>query len=529
MRELTVDTACIFYPRGGSAQVVRYLNRELDQRGHRTRVLVGSLGDVGDTGHALTFYRGLSVRPHAYDQAHARWKAGDSAQEGVLRPFHPSYEDRSQPGTGCPDPMFSAVPDPAAERLAEAWSGHLRRHRTLGPVDVVHLHHLSHLQHAAHTAYPDAPTVTTLHGTELKLIAAMWKRLDLAKAVSATPEHLAVELSPERPDRADAADALAVRHHLDGQQRALLRTTDWRQWTHSLNWVLRLQKAAALTSRIVAVSEHDRDLAPTLLPSLADREITVIANGVDTANFRPERRSDDQRLANLRHWLVNDPCGWAPGGEPGTLRYTEADLQRFTDPATGRLRPIVLWTGRFLDFKRLPVMLTGFAKARTRLDCAPVLLMWGGYPGECEGEHPVDLARRLGIESDVFFTGWRGHDDLPEGLRTADLMAAPAVNEPFGMVYIEAMACGTPPIATTTGGPARTITPDGEHATGWLVAPDSADALADALVHALTDERERARRAVNAAMHARRVYGWEHVADRYTTVYQAAIQSPAAA
>ncbi|MFD0563053.1 hypothetical protein ACFQ2M_14165 [Kitasatospora saccharophila] len=110
MRKLTVDTACIFYPRGGSAQVVRYLNRELAQRGHRTRVLVGSLGDVGDTGHALTFYRGLTVRPHAYDQAHARWKAGSNPQEGVLRPFHPPTRTAPSPAPAAPTPCSGPSP-----------------------------------------------------------------------------------------------------------------------------------------------------------------------------------------------------------------------------------------------------------------------------------------------------------------------------------------------------------------------------------------------------------------------------------
>ncbi|MGW2545697.1 glycosyltransferase, partial [Kitasatospora sp. NPDC001574] len=133
----------------------------------------------------------------------------------------------------------------------------------------------------------------------------------------------------------------------------------------------------------------------------------------------------------------------------------------------------------------------------------PVLLMWGGYPGECEGRHPVSIAADLGISDSVFFTGWRGHDDLPSGLQVADVMAAPAVREPFGMVYCEALSAGCPPIATSTGGPARIITGAGDNANGWLIAPDSSDDLAAALVHALTDKRERSRRAANGAVHAR--------------------------
>ncbi|WP_404828640.1 glycosyltransferase [Spongiactinospora rosea] len=71
--------------------------------------------------------------------------------------------------------------------------------------------------------------------------------------------------------------------------------------------------------------------------------------------------------------------------------------------------------------------------------------------------------------------GWRSHDELPAGLARVDLMAAPAINESFGMVYIEATACGVPPIATSTGGPATLITGHGAHADGWLIPPTTSE------------------------------------------------------
>ncbi|MFF2954954.1 glycosyltransferase family 4 protein [Kitasatospora sp. NPDC057965] len=525
--QLRVDTGCLFFPRGGSAYVINYLNRELDARGHSTRQFVGSLGQPGDLGHARTFYCGLTPYPYDYNDAYALWKNGENPQgRETDRPFHPSYEDRSMPGVGCPDPMFSAVPDAAAEHLTDAWEKHLAQPRPNGPAHLLHLHHLSHLQVAAARAHPHLPRVTTLHGTELKIIAGMRDRLDLAMCLGRKPSELAAELPTGRPDRAAAVDALALEWKLDDDEHRLLAATDWTLWEHSLPWLLRMRHASTLAGSIVTVSEHDRDLARQLLPDLADGDIPVIANGVATDLFTPGARTDEQRLDNLRRWLVTDPRGWDRSGEPGSIRYTEQDLARFTDPTTGKLRPIVLWTGRFLAFKRVPVMLEAFARALPRLDPAPVLLMWGGVPGECEGAHPADLVRDLGIANSVFFAGYRGHDDLPEGLRTAALMAAPAVNEPFGMVYIEAMAAGCPPIATSTGGPARIITPAGDRANGWLVQPDSADTLTAALVHALTHPEELARRAANAAMHARLVYGWEHVADRYTDVYRQAIDAP---
>ncbi|WP_425584267.1 glycosyltransferase [Streptomyces violaceus] len=89
---------------------------------------------------------------------------------------------------------------------------------------------------------------------------------------------------------------------------------------------------------------------------------------------------------------------------------------------------------RYLAFKKVPVLLRAFAAARSQIDPAPALLMWGDCPGECEGAPPpVGLAAELGIHDDVFFIGWRGHDELSTGLNRADLMVAPAVNEPIGM------------------------------------------------------------------------------------------------
>jgi glycosyltransferase involved in cell wall biosynthesis len=48
---------------------------------------------------------------------------------------------------------------------------------------------------------------------------------------------------------------------------------------------------------------------------------------------------------------------------------------------------------------------------------------------------------------------FRGHDELPAGLNAADVLVAPSVDEPFGLVYLEAMACGLPVVTTPTGGP----------------------------------------------------------------------------
>lgn len=510
---LTVDTVVQFFPRGGSAQVIRYLGRELTGRGHAVRILCGSLGSSGDFSHATSFYAGLPVVAMDYNPAAAAYAAGASGMDGQPAPFHPSYEDR---GPDAPDRMFTAVAPDTVEHLIGAWQAFLRRHQSDHP-DVVHVHHLSHLQAAVRRTYPGTPVVTTFHGTDLKLFDQARQTSRFVARLGIPPTTLADAC--EDPETKPAAlDRLLQGLALNDEARRRVKAIDWRLWRYADLWCLHMKRYIRQAGRLVVVSQSDRAEVNRLL-GVPDDEITVVPNGVDTARFVPLHLDDGQRLSRLRRWLVKDPRGWGPGEQLGSIRYTEADISRMLD-ASGALRPVLLWVGRFQQVKRLNVLLEAFAVVCGQADPAPVLLLWGGFPGEAEGEHPLTAARRLGIERHVYFIGWRGHDELPEGLNCADLMVAPAVNESFGMVYIEAAACGTPSIATNTGGPAGIITSHGSHADGWLVKPDDVDDLAATLVAALTDPAERARRAANAVRNTHRFYGWAAVADRYQELYE---------
>jgi glycosyltransferase involved in cell wall biosynthesis len=147
-----------------------------------------------------------------------------------------------------------------------------------------------------------------------------------------------------------------------------------------------------------------------------------------------------------------------------------------------------------------------------------VLVIVGGYPGEWEGEHPFDTVQRLGAQ-DVFFVGWRGHEDLARILRCSDLFAAPGVDEPFGLVYLEAMAAGLPPIATSTGGPQTFINTDPSRPTGWLVPADDLCATTHALCEAISDAADRRRRGCRAAAFVRSHYSWSVAADSFVDLY----------
>jgi glycosyltransferase involved in cell wall biosynthesis len=197
-------------------------------------------------------------------------------------------------------------------------------------------------------------------------------------------------------------------------------------------------------------------------------------------------------------------------GRTGSVAYDERDFAPFQTGA-----PVFLYLGRFTAVKRLPLLIAAHARASERLDTPAPLVLVGGHPGEWEGEHPLTAAARLGNKH-VFLAGWRAHELVPQALNAADLLVLPSLGEAFGLVLVEAMACGLPVVACAAHGPAE-IVADGK--TGWLVPPDGLDALSDALVTAASDREERRARGGRAYAESRR-YAWPAVARRLASLYE---------
>ena len=143
-------------------------------------------------------------------------------------------------------------------------------------------------------------------------------------------------------------------------------------------------------------------------------------------------------------------------------------------------------------------------------------MLLGGYPGEWEGEHPLEVVRETG-NPDVFLAGWRGHEDLPAGLNAADLLVLPSVHEQFGRCWWRRWraACRswpwTPTALRRSWTPAR---------PGWLVPPDDEDAMVEALVEAVNGDAERRRRGERAYDEARARYAWPALARGLARVYE---------
>jgi glycosyltransferase involved in cell wall biosynthesis len=440
----------LFFPRGGSAQVVRYLTRFLPRAGWDVTIACGSLGGTGDESHAETFYRGLDVRPLDYTPAAA---APDPLAADP--PFQPSYEDRP----GAPDRVLAAVDDDAYERLVSTWERQLGA-AGAAEADVLHLHHLTPIHEAAERAFPGVPRVGHLHGTELLML----REIDSGPPAG---------------------------------------------WDHSERWAERMRRWARGCERLFVLSPDAVRRVPGLL-GVDPARVVWAPNGFDPDGFDRRSVAGEPRLAHWRRWLVEEPRGWDESGEPGSVAYAEADLEPFR--AGGA---VLLYVGRFTEVKRVPLLIRAHARARERFERPAPLVLLGGFPGEWEGEHPLSMVRQRG-DPDVFLAGWRGHEDLPQGLNAADLLVLPSVREQFGAVIVEAMACGLPALAIDAHGPAE-IVDRGE--TGWLVPPDDEAALAEALVEAVNGGAERRRRGERAYRAARERYSWPALAHGLAQVY----------
>ncbi|MGZ4795634.1 MAG: glycosyltransferase family 4 protein [Acidimicrobiia bacterium] len=494
----------LFYPRGGSAYVVRYLSPALIRAGWTVSLAVGSLGAAGDETHAPTFFDGLDVHVLDYTPAARAFAAGGDPLIAPA-PMQPSYEDRA----GVADVVLAAVPPTLAGHLADAWTGPLRA-AGADRADVFHLHHLTPQLDAARRGWPGVPLVVHLHGTELKLIEGIDARAALARTLGET-------LATMPPS---ASTTFGTDPALDDASRELLRSTRWDAWRHGEFWADHLRRQAREADHVVTVSTLNRDTAISTL-GLDPETVTAIPNAVDVEHFRPRPRTPGSRRAFFRRVLVDDPRGWTESGPPGSVAYSDADLDRLLGPDDEAT--VLAYVGRFLGFKRVPILIRAFARARARFTQPCSLVVWGGHPGEWGGEHPVTVAEQVGTDG-IYFAGWRGHDHLPDGLAACDAIVVPSVEDPYPQVPLEAMAAGLPVIASRSGGLISMVNRDPAHPTGWLVPPDDLDALVDALVIVVNDPAERARRGANALAHARADLSWDGVAPRFEAVYAAATE-----
>ena len=252
------------------------------------------------------------------------------------------------------------------------------------------------------------------------------------------------------------------------------------------------------------VAEADRLVAntPAEARDLIDRygaapdRVTVVEPGVDLDRFRP--------------------------AEPGRRQATQlAARRRLGLPERGH---VVAFVGRIQPLKAPDVLLRAVAELWSRAPevAARLTVAIVGGPSGSGLDKPhalMELAASLGLTGVVRFLPPQSGADLAAVYHSADLVAVPSYSESFGLVALEAQACGTPVVAAAVGGLATAVR-DGT--SGLLVDGHAPQDWARVLGRLITAPGRRAELSRGAVAHARR-FSWDRTAKGLLAVYRGAV------
>lgn len=186
----------------------------------------------------------------------------------------------------------------------------------------------------------------------------------------------------------------------------------------------------------------------------------------------------------------------------------------------------VLSVGRLVPRKGVDLVIRALPQlAAAGFDDVELLIVGGGAePGLLHADPEVrrllDLARELGVAGKVTLRGQVPRGDMPGLFRSADAVVCTPWYEPFGIVPLEAMACGVPVVAAAVGGLQDTVL---DHGTGLHVPPRDPEAIAGALAVLLGNPGLRAEMGSAGQVRARTRYSWDRVAAETEKAYQLAM------
>jgi len=188
---------------------------------------------------------------------------------------------------------------------------------------------------------------------------------------------------------------------------------------------------------------------------------------------------------------------------------------------------MILFVGRIEPLKGVDTLLQAMACLQLK-EARPVhLAIIGGEPGASPEDMTIEMARLqkmcddLGLDQSVIFLGMRDQDKLPYYYSAAEVVVMPSHYESFGMVALEAMACGTPVIASEVGGLAYLVR-DGE--TGFTIPAEEPEMLCEKLSWLLNDAELHAKMSQRAVEYAQD-YAWEKIAKQIVEAYEELVRS----
>jgi len=186
------------------------------------------------------------------------------------------------------------------------------------------------------------------------------------------------------------------------------------------------------------ISAEQKGGIAEIFPSFPQDRVIVAPNGINVEKFKPQPKTFDEVLLAQTRSVI-----W-PAAPPA-----EADLKKY--------KRAITFVGKFAEWKRQAALLRAAKQYEANFD--DVVTLCVGTGPDAEADKLKALCDELGLKN-TFMLGARAQDVLAELYTVSSLGCFPSFKEPFGLVFVECMACKTPVIGANSGGPKDFVTPE---------------------------------------------------------------------
>jgi D-inositol-3-phosphate glycosyltransferase len=255
-----------------------------------------------------------------------------------------------------------------------------------------------------------------------------------------------------------------------------------------------------------------------------ERKVMALADKIIAATPAEEGQLEKMYQVNKKKIIIIPP-----GVETSRFYPINAEEAKDAIDLTCKKR-MLLFVGRIEPLKGLQNLIKALALIRKQGNCGRdcyCLVVIGGEPDSSPENMSTEmrkikgLCKELGMDDLVLFLGKQAQDTLPYYYSAADMLIMPSYYESFGMVALEAMACGTPVVASQVGG-LPYLVQNGR--TGFVVPGGDPEALVEPLNRLMNDTELREKMGNQAAEYARK-YSWDIISEKVLKVYQELLKS----
>jgi len=273
---------------------------------------------------------------------------------------------------------------------------------------------------------------------------------------------------------------------------------------------------------LAAVKYKSVSTIPTIAKTRLQVEKTLLETADRVVATSPQEKEHMRSLVSSKGNIDIISCG--------------TDIERFGSIARSRARrelgiapetKVVLYVGSFDPRSGIETLVRAVSLSAVPKADLKLIIGAGWRAGESDGKERDrigSIVEELGLSDITSFRGGLSRDILPAYYAAADVCVVPSHYEPLGLVALEAMASGTPVIASDVGGLKYTVVPQ---ETGLLAPPKNEAVFADAIDRLLRDSLWRQQLGHKARQRVETYFSWDRIASQLSQLYTQLLQQSA--